>query len=359
MHRFSLEYLESYDAGEFPEEISERYGIPREKIVNLNSNENPYPLPESVLRVIAEESRHVSRYPNPNYSELKQRLSSYVGLPRENIAVANGAGEILSLLCTVFLEPLDRVVIPIPTYTMYAFLSMLRDASIEFVEPGDGFIPAAEEVLEASRDAKLIFLCSPNNPTGAVMEEEGIIDIVEGTRAVVVVDEAYFEFYGKTIAEKVLEYDNLVIVRSFSKFFGLAGLRVGYALTNRRLAGLLEKVRNPFCISRIAERAAVRAMEELEYFRNVKDMIVEDRERLFSELEKIPGIKPFPSHGNFILVRVLSISPSELMDGLYSAGIIVRNVSNLPGLRGDYVRITIGTKSENERLIAAMRKILG
>ncbi len=358
-YRASVEYLEAYDAGEFPEDISAKYGIPPEKIVNLNSNENPYPLPERVVEAIVEEAKRASRYPNPSYAVLKQKLSEYTGLARENIAVANGAGELLSLICTLFLEPLDRVVVPLPTYTMYAFLSMLRDASIAFVEPEKGALyPEPEEIISAASKAKLVFLCSPNNPTGAAMSEEEIVCIAEGTEATVVVDEAYFEFCGRSVADRVREYENLVVVRSFSKFFGLAGLRVGYALACEKIAELLERIRNPFCISRVAERAAIAALEELEYFKGVRDKILKERERLLAELRKIPGLKPFPSEANFLLVKLLSIPAAELMDRLYRAGIIVRNVTGLPGLRGEYVRITVGTPEENKRLISALREIL-
>ncbi|NOZ58416.1 MAG: histidinol-phosphate transaminase [Euryarchaeota archaeon] len=360
MHRLSLDYLESYDAGEFPEDISARYGVPREEIVNLNSNENPYPLPKSVLRAIEEEARLASRYPNPSYAELKRRLGDYTGLGAENIAVASGAGELLSLICTLFLEPLDRVVIPLPTYTMYAFLAMLRDASIAYVEPpGEELYPPVEEIAGASRDAKLVFLCSPNNPTGRALEEDEVLEVVEGTRAAVVVDEAYYEFRGRSVAGGVEEYENLIVVRSFSKFFGLAGLRVGYALANARIASLLEKIRNPFCISRIAERAAVAALGELEYYTGVREKILRERERLLGELRRIPGLRPYPSEANFLLVKLLGITAGELMEGLYRRGIIVRNVSGLPGLRGDHVRITVGTPEENSRLISALEELLG
>lgn len=360
MHRLSVEYLESYDAGEFPEDISARYSIPGEKIVNLNSNENPYPPPRSVLRAIAEEANLAPRYPNPSYVELKRGLGEYTGFAEENIAVASGAGELLSLICTLFLEPLDRVVVPLPTYTMYAFLAMLRDASIAYVEPtGEGLYPAAEDIAGASRDAKLVFLCSPNNPTGEALGEEEIMGVVENTRAAVVVDEAYFEFCGRSVAGRVEEYENLMVVRSFSKFFGLAGLRVGYALANEKIASLLEKIRNPFCISRIAERAAIAALGELEYYTRVKEKILRERERLFAELKNISGLKPYPSEANFILVRLLGMPARELMEELYRRGIIVRNVSGLPGLKGDHVRITVGTPEENTRLISALREILG
>ena len=358
-YRLGLEYLESYDAGEFPEDVSARYGIAREKIVNLNSNENPYPLPERVVEAIVEEAKLASRYPNPSYAELKRGLSRYTGLAEENIALANGAGELLSHICTLFLEPLDRVVIPLPTYTMYAFLAMLRDASIAFVEPaGEALYPGVEEIIGAASNAKLVFLCSPNNPTGAVVDEGDIMRMVEGTEATVVVDEAYYEFCGRSVADKVGEYENLVVVRSFSKFFGLAGMRVGYALACEKIAGLLEKIRNPFCISRAAERAAVAALQEVEYFRKVRDKIVQERERLFNELKNIPGLKPYPSEANFLLVKLLRMPAAELMDRLYRRGIIVRNVSGLPGLRGDHVRITVGTPEENSRLISALREIM-
>ena len=352
-----FEHIEAYDAGDFPEDISRKYGVPLRKIVNLNSNENPYPLPRSVIHAIYEAAKHSSRYPDPKYPELKEAISSYIGVPAENIVLGTGANDIFSCICNI-LEPLDRVVIPIPTYTMYAFYAMMRDASLKFIETAEEkcFVPSSEEIINAAEDAKLVFLCSPCNPTGAVLPPAEIKKIVEHVNAIVVVDEAYAEFSGKSVVSDALEHENLVVVRSFSKFFALAGLRIGYAVAPKQLASLFEKLRQPFAISSIGAKAAVQAIKEVEYFNKIRDKIVEERAYLYESLKKISFLKPFPSEANFILVK-LSIAASELMESLYKKGIIIRNVTDLLGLKGNFVRITVGRRSENRRLVEALKNL--
>ena len=201
-------------------------------------------------------------------------------------------------------------------------------------------------------------MCSPNNPTGSVIEEKELCNIIESIDAPVIVDEAYSEFYGRSIVSKVKKYDNLIVVRSFSKFFGLAGLRVGYAITNPTLASLIEKVRQPFSISRIAEIAAAKALEEIEYFNKLKNRIISERERLMNILKNINGVRPFPSEANFILIKLLEVHASELVEELCKRGILVRNVTGLLGLDGEYIRVSIGKKSENDKFILALTKVL-
>ncbi|MBI5253046.1 MAG: histidinol-phosphate transaminase [Euryarchaeota archaeon] len=349
-----LEILQPYEAGKTIEEISERYNI--NNIVKLGSNENPYSPPKSVVEEIAKASNFVNRYPDPSYTKLKKKLSEYTGLSVENISLGSGAGEILDSVCKIALNPLDKVVIPVPTYTMYAFLSMLRDASLQFVETLD-FEVRAGEVIDSAKDAKLIFLCSPNNPTGRVIERKELIKIIEGTDALVAVDEAYYEFCGETIADKVKEYENLIVVRSMSKFFGLAGLRVGYALSNKKIIEALEKARLPFNISSIAESAAIAALEEMSWFEKIKEEILEERKFVMHEINKL-GLNALPSEANFLLVRLPSIDMQKFIEGLYREGVIVRNVTGVQGLKGNYLRITMGKKEENRKLISALRKLM-
>ncbi len=351
----TLDYLEKYRAGKYPEEISKKYGIPLNKIVSLKSNENPYPLPASIKKTIIKELSKISRYPNPDYPELKEKISSYTNLPPESIGIGNGANELLANLSKIFLEPFDVVAIPVPTYTMYILYAMVNNARLKFIETQKkGFKVRAEDIL--SHRAKLIFLCSPNNPTGATIDEKEIIKIVEESEAMVIVDETYSEFYGKSIANKVNDYDNLVVVRSFSKFFGLAGLRVGYALSNPKIINYLEKTRQPFALSTIAEKAAIKAIEEINYFMKTKEKIISEREYLFSALKKIEGLKPWPSKANFILVEILNMPASKLLNKLYSKGIIIRDVTGLIGLKGEYIRITVGRRKENIKLISAIKE---
>ena len=352
-----FELIEPYDAGDFPEDVSRKYGIAIRKIVNLNSNENPYPLPRDVVHAICAEAKEVSRYPNPKYTELKSEISSYINVPSANITVGGGANEIFSRICYL-LEPFDVVVIPVPTYTMYAFYAMMHDASLKFVRSAEerNFVPSTDDIIDSGRNAKIIFLCSPNNPTGAVINPAEIEKIVECTNAIVVVDEAYAEFSGKSVVNLSVEHDNLIVVRSFSKFFALAGLRIGYAVASQQIVSLLEKIREPFAVSSIAVKAAIQAIKNVEYFRRIKDKIVRDREYLYESLKKIEGMKPFPSSANFILAK-FEIPDDKLTESLYRKGIIARSITGLLGLNGNFIRITVGRRGENKKLVAALKEI--
>ncbi len=350
-----LEVLQPYEAGKSLCDVPLRVRRP----VKLNSNENPYPPPAEAIHSAYAALKKANRYPDSSYKRLKEKLSEYTGLPVENITVGSGASEVLDNICKAVLEPLDRVVQPVPGYTMHLFLSMIRDVSPVYVETEKtGFRIRAEEVLAASKNAKLVFLCSPNNPSGMSIHRQDIIDIVEGTNAAVVVDEAYYEFCGETAAGSVLEYENLIVVRSMSKFFALAGLRVGYALASRNVAQSLEKVRLPFGISWPAAEAAVKALENLGYYEDIKKEILEERERVSKELRRIDGLEVYPSEANFILVG-LPDKPSgdDLGRALMDEGILLRDVSRMPGLTRNYLRVTIGKRQENNRMLSGLKKL--
>ena len=362
MFRGVLEILESYRAGRNAEEISERYGVPQDKILNLGSNEFPYPPPKTVQAAIQDEISKVNRYPDPLSRELKEKLCEYVGLSKTNISVGNGASEVLDTICKITLNPLDKVVIPVPTYSMFIFLSMLRDASLEFVDTERSkFEVRVGDVIKASEDAKLLFLCSPNNPTGKVIKREDIIKIIENTRAIVVVDEAYYEFSKETVAHEIERFDNLIVVRSMSKFFGLAGLRLGYALAGQDIIKLLEKARLPFNVNRIAQRAAVEALDEQNWFEKITGEISQERESVIEKINRIKGFKALPSRTNFLLVKLPDkMRAQDIVEELFRKGIIVRDVTGIHGLTGlkcDHIRITIGRREENRRLISALQEI--
>lgn len=345
-----LEILQPYEAGKTVEEI--------DSIVKLGSNENPYPPPKSVLKAVAAEAKNINRYPEPSYRELKESLSHYTDLPSENISVGSGASEILSTVSKITLSALDKVAIPVPSYGMYIFFSMIHEANIDLFAAKEPYFKLnAEECIEHAKDAKLVFLSSPNNPTGRTIEREEILKIVENTRGIVAVDEAYYEFSGKTVADRIGEYDNLIVIRSMSKFFGLAGLRIGYALADEKIVKTMEKVRLPFGVSRVAEIAAVEALKQVKYFERVREKILKERAVMFKGINRIPGFKALPSEANFLLLRLLeNTSGGEFSEMLKRRGIVVRDVSGVTGLKKNYVRISVGKRADTKKLLAAMRK---
>jgi|Deesub1362A_J573_1020465.scaffolds.fasta_scaffold00063_87 histidinol-phosphate aminotransferase len=342
-----IRIINPYDAGLFPEDLI-RKGFDRGNVIQLASNENPYPLPEEVIEAIMKSVEVASRYPHPGYRELKERIAGYVGCSVENVVPAAGASELIKLVVDAVVEPFDRVIIPMPSYSYYVLASMLRDASIIFPE-FEGY-----KIQPEVPYGKLIFLCSPNNPTGNMIERKVVEEIVESFNGYVVLDEAYVEFSGKSCVDMVESHDNLIVLRTFSKFFGLAGLRVGYAIASQEMASALEKIRSPFSISQTAYFAAIAVLKCIDYFMELKARILKERERLRKELSKFFQI--YPSDANFLLCRH---SFTELTAKLLEEGIIVRDVTGLMGLDGPHVRITVGREDENDRLIEAIKEICG
>ncbi|MHC1579965.1 MAG: histidinol-phosphate transaminase [Candidatus Alkanophagales archaeon] len=362
MFRPVIGLVEPYDAGVFPEDVARKYGVPKERVVNVASNELPYPPPEAVVAAVSRAAATANRYPKPDYQELKESISEYVGVPPENIAVGCGASELIDVVCKVFLEAFDKVVVPVPSYSMYVFFAMLRDASVELLETeGCDFELRAEDVIRRGEGAKLLFLPSPNNPTGFQMRRSDILSVAEALpSSMIVVDEAYVEFgdLRESVAEDAAGLDNLVVLRSFSKFFGLAGLRVGYAVASKGVAATLEKVRLPFCISGVAAAAAKAALENLEHYRKVREEVIEGRAFLEAELRE-SGFKVFPSAANFLLARLPEgVGAKTLTEALLRAGVIVRDVSGVLGLSREYLRVTVGTAEENRRVCECIKACL-
>ena len=340
--RFVINLINKYDAGKFPKDLKEM-GIDR--AIQLASNENPYPPPEEVVEVIKREAVWVNRYPHPEYAELKEKIAEYCGVEREMVSLGSGVMDILKTIADVLLEPLDRVVIPMPSYSYYTFVSMLRDAGVE------ERIFRGYRVSIDSLSGKLIFLCSPNNPTGNTLDEKVVKAACENFEYVVL-DEAYAEFAGKSFMHLLDDYENLIVLRTFSKYFALAGLRVGYALSREHIAEALEKIRSPFAISPIAAKAAEAALDNLEYYERVRRKIISLRERMRRALERYYFV--YPSEANFLLFKHEN---ENLVEEFLKKGVILRDVTGLRGLEGFHVRVTVGRESEVEIFLEILREI--
>ncbi len=346
MIRDVIRIINPYEAGKSSEYLERGYTA-------LCSNENPYEHHPAVIEAIKEELGKINRYPDPEYKELKGAIAEYLGVEVNQIAVGNGASDVLSNICVAVLDAIDSVTIPIPSYTMYMILSMLRDASLNIVKYPYYRIDA-EDLVERAEDSKLMFLCSPNNPTGNLVED--LEHILSNFRGLVVLDEAYAEFSKRSAIDLIDDYDNLIIVRTFSKFFGLAGLRIGYAVSkNLELIEAVEKIRLPFCINNIAVKAAITVLENIDHYLKLRDKIIEEREKLVKELRKFEHLKVFPSEANFLLVKVKS--EIGLAKRLEKEKIAVRDVTGLMGLEGEHVRITVGREEENKALVEALKRI--
>ncbi|MBE8540263.1 histidinol-phosphate transaminase [Geoglobus acetivorans] len=336
--RFVVSLINEYDPGPFPEDFDRR-------VIQLASNENPYPPHQEVISTLKNSVMEINRYPSPYYRKLKNLISEYLGVDSSNIAVSNGASDLLRLVTDLFIEPFDRVFIPMPSYTLYALFSMLREAQV-VTKVFEGYR------LDGCYDrGKLAFLCSPNNPTGNVIDRAVIEEFLENFDYVVV-DEAYSEFAGTSVVDLINHYENLIVIRSFSKFFGLAGMRVGYAIAHENVARAIEKIRNPFSISTLAYKAAIAALENVDYYRKIAGLIVMERDRIAKRLGKMFYV--YESHANFLLVRH---EVGNLADRLMERGILVRDVTGLEGLEGPHFRVSVGRKHENDAFLSAVEEI--
>ncbi len=336
--RYVVNLINEYDPGPFPDEFDG-------EVIQLASNENPFPPSERVLKAIKENILKINRYPYPYYSELKSELSSYTGVDESCIAVSNGASDLIRLITDLFIEPFDRVYIPMPSYTMYLMFSMLRDAHVE-TQVFEGY-----DVDGCCSRGKIAFLCSPNNPTGNTLKKKVIREFLENFEYVVV-DEAYAEFHGESHADLLDHYTNLIVIRSFSKFFGLAGMRIGYALADKRIVTGIEKIRNPFSISYLGYISAIEAIKSIDYYRRVAEIIISEREKMKERLEKKFYI--YPSRANFLLVKHNDL---ELVERLMEKRILVRDVTGLEGLHGYHFRVSVGKPEENSIFLRAVEEI--
>ena len=271
-----LAQLEEDEAGPDPAEISRRYGIPEERIVMLSRNENPYG-PSPCLRAALKDVP-LHRYPDSR--PFLTALSGYTGYPEECLVAGAGMDEIITTICRIFLGAGDKALIPVPTYNFYGLAVELCGALPLYQARLSGF---AVDTKIPER-IKMAFLCSPNNPTGNALSEENVRAIVEGTDAIVFLDEAYAEFAGKSLLKLVREYDNLVVGRTLSKAFGLAGLRLGYAVAPPWIAQQYRRVAPLFSISSLSLAAGVAALQDLDWMRECVGKIVSERERMRQRL---------------------------------------------------------------------------
>ncbi|NJN82224.1 MAG: histidinol-phosphate transaminase [Caldilineaceae bacterium] len=365
--------MEEYTPIQPFEVLSQRLGIPASQIVKLDANENPYgPLP-AVAEALAEYS-YYHIYPDPQQGELRAALSGFVGAPAANILPSHGADEMLDYLCRLFLRPGDAVINCPPTFGMYSFDAGLVGARvidvwrrddysvdvevIERLEIGDwksGDLLDASPTIHPAPFPKLLFLTSPNNPSGNWLPDDDLIRLL-ALPLIVVLDEAYVEFADKpSRASWVLEHENLVVLRTFSKAAGIAGLRLGYGICPAWLMEQLWKFKQPYNVNVAATVAGLASLRNVEQIVEVVGKIKLERDRLFAALQEVPCLEPFPSQANFILNKVIGRNAHELKNNLERQGILVRHY-NKPGL-DNCIRISVGRPDQTDRLLAALAEL--
>jgi histidinol-phosphate aminotransferase len=338
--------------------LAREYDVRAAGAINLASNESPYGPSPRVLRALRREVARIGSYPDPRATELKRAIGNYVGVEAGCVAIGNGSDELVDLACKAFLNPGERVLIPLPTFAMYELACRVNGGVPKFLELFN-FEWRAAELKRALKGVKLVFIGRPNNPTGNGISLEGVRKLLVDGK-LLIIDEAYAEFAEYSVARLAPKQKNLLVLRTFSKAFGLAGLRVGYAVGNPKLIEALEGIRAPFNVNRVAQAAAVAALRDKRYLCKVVAMIKQGRAYMRRELTKL-GFKVLPSDANFLMVDVspFGLDASEICDFLSERKIFVRDLSNFRGTGSNYVRITVGTPRQNGRLVGALRKLKG
>jgi histidinol-phosphate aminotransferase len=340
--QFSL--LEADEAGPSPSEVSLRYGLSPQKVVMLSRNENPYgPSPRAVA-ALRDAALHLHRYPDAR--PFVEAVAEYTGSPEEMVVVGAGMDEIIITMARLFLGPGDRAVIPVPTYTYYSLAARLCGAIPVYFRRLSSF-----EVDLHLPEGEMIFLCSPNNPTGNAASEETVRSVLEASDSIVFLDEAYVEFAKANLAHLLEDYQNLVVGRTLSKAFGLAGLRLGYALAGVGLAEQYRRASPIFSISSISLAAGTAALRDRDYLRECVRKIKSERERMARQIEGAS-----PSQANFLYLRTRDRS-TRVAEQLLQRGVVVRDCASFQGAGDHHIRVTVGTPEENEILIEALASL--
>jgi histidinol-phosphate aminotransferase len=356
--RPELGQVAPYIAGESLEACSARTGIPLERLIKLNSNESPYGPSPRVLAALGNYSRY-HRYPDPAGSPLRAALAEYTGVPAETIFLSSGSNELIQLLWRVFIGPGDSVALCPPTFSLYTTVTTLCSGRVvAAVRGADGGVDAQAVRAALRPETRIIMLCSPNNPTGELVPQATVEDLLE-TGRLVVVDEAYIEFAGvqKSAARLVQRYENLVVLRTFSKWAGLAGLRLGYGLFPQWIVPHLLKVQLPFEVNAAAHVAALETLADLGDIAEKIACIVTERAQVLALLAAQPFLQVRPSEANFLLATLTDdrIEMRDLRAAMESEGILLRYF-HTPDLARS-VRVSIGTPSDTEALARALAKL--
>jgi histidinol-phosphate aminotransferase len=324
--------------------------------IRLDANENPFPWPAGMRENLFSEKLLFNRYPDGMAQDLKKAIATYTNIPAEGILVGNGSDELIQLILLTFGGLGKAVIIHPPTFGMYQISAHLTATTVVGVPLLNGLELDTEQMLKAalSPEAHVVIICNPNNPTGSLFPREEILQLVRESGKIIVVDEAYAEFSEETLIPEIENYPNLVILRTFSKSFGMAGLRLGYLLGQLETIALINRVRSPFNVNLFSQRAGILALSYLSEYQVQIQCIKAETQKLYEGLTQVPDVVVYPTKANFILFK--PSDPDRWAAELFKRGFLVRNMGVLPVL-GKCLRISAGLPEENEGFLRVIREI--
>jgi threonine-phosphate decarboxylase len=349
--------------------FARKYNIPLEKVLDFSGPINFLGPSPKAVEAVKQYARLIRFYPDPNPVELRTEIAKYVGpgVDAANIILGNGSIELIYMITEAF--PCGfKAVIPVPSFTEYEKAALRVGGEPIFVKLPDNFVLDVESVKKAvTEDTRIVSICNPHSPSGTLYSREAILDLVDFCRkkdVIVSVDENYIEFAEKgqdtTMVGYVEKYENLYVIRSVTKFYGMPGIRLGYGIATESLIDTLQTLRQPWSINSLAGYVTLAAFKDTEFIENTKRTIAKERARFAEMLSEIGGLHVFPSVTNFLLVKILikEITATILREELAKEGVLIRDCSTFVGLDNSYFRVTVRASRENEKLIAVLKGIL-
>jgi histidinol-phosphate aminotransferase len=325
----------------------------------VNANENPYDFPMILKRRFADEicNTDLNRYPEACFPELLSALSDYTGVPTEGIICGSGSDELIAMINQAFVNPGDVVVSHAPSFDMYNIWANISDSRHIRVPDLPGHIPDVDGLINAACDnqAKLLYLCNPNNPTGYIFPKQDIIRILDAVPALVVLDEAYIEFYGESNVALLADYPRLLILRTLSKAFGLAAIRCGYALGSQAVIDVLYKVKAPYNLNVLTQKLAVIALQNRDkIFKNL-DEIKAERDKAMAILKDLPALTVYPSGSNFIYFE--TPLAEKIYEALLNRSILIKRFKETSACPQS-IRFSIGKPKENQKILEIIKEVV-
>jgi len=345
-----------YSAHTSPETLEGKIEVAVENIIKLDANENPYGCSPRVNKALAAYP-YTNIYPDNGQTKLRKLLEGYTGVDARYIVAGGGSNQLIDLVLRLFVDKGEEVINCVPTFGLYRFCTKLCGGTLIEVPRNDDFSMDVKAIKSAiNKKTKMIFLANPNNPTGMLVPSRDIKEILD-TGVPVLIDEAYFEFSKQTAAPLVGQYENLMILRTFSKWAGLAGLRIGYGLFPPEIADYLLRIKIPYNVNVAALVAVEESLKDMDYLMANIEAIITERERLYNALKQIRWLTPIPSQANFILCAVPNGKAKEIRQKLQIRGILVRYFDE-PILK-NYIRFSVGKPEHTDALIKALQEIGG